>query len=79
VRCPLIATTAIVAVIVINQGAAMSDARLAHSVTVRFDEPLWQRIEAMARADRRSVGAWLRLLVSDVVAGRADVVGAAHG
>jgi hypothetical protein len=49
------------------------------SVTVRVPPAVLDRIEAMARADRRSVGAWLRLLVSDVVAGRGDVVGAAHG
>jgi hypothetical protein len=51
----------------------MGDVRLPRSVTVRFDEALWARIEALARADRRSVGSWLRLLVADAIAGRGDV------
>ena len=46
------------------------------SVTIRVEPELWDRLERLAREDRRPVAQLLRILVADAVAEfRQDVVG----
>lgn len=49
------------------------------SVTVRVEDELWDRVERLARADRRPVAQLLRLMIEDAVAkARPADVGAIH-
>ena len=49
------------------------------SVTIRVEPELWDRLERLAREDRRPVAQLLRILVADAVAEfRQDVVGGLH-
>ena len=49
------------------------------SVTIRVEPELWDRLERLAREDRRPVAKLLRILVADAVAEfRQDVVGGLH-
>ena len=49
------------------------------SVTIRVEPELWDRLERLAREDRRPIGQLLRILVADAVAEfRQDVVGGLH-
>ena len=50
------------------------------SVTIRVEPELWDRVEQLAREDRRPVAQLLRILVADAITEfrHAEVAGASH-
>jgi predicted transcriptional regulator len=50
-----------------NQGVRMSKRKKPHATTIRVDPDLWERIEQLARADRRPVASYLKLVIADAI------------
>jgi predicted transcriptional regulator len=45
----------------------MSKRKNPHATTIRVDPDLWERIEQLARADRRPVASYLKLVIADAI------------
>jgi predicted transcriptional regulator len=46
---------------------AMAKRKKPHATTIRVDPELWERIEQLARADRRPVASYLKIVIADAI------------
>jgi hypothetical protein len=45
----------------------MAKRKKPHATTLRIEAQLWERIERQARADRRPVATYLKLVIADAI------------
>jgi predicted transcriptional regulator len=45
----------------------MAKRKKPHAATIRLDPELYERVETLARADRRPVASYLKLVIADAI------------